>query len=124
MRPPDFTLPGYLHRWHLFPWPKSRWNVYLHHILAPDRGRCLHDHPANSLSVVLWGWYRERLWSGRTRLVFPGRIVWRLATVPHRITEVSPGGCWTIWIRGGHRRKWGFWTPAGWVPWDECEEAA
>lgn len=125
MRPPDLKILGYLHRWHLLPWGKRWPNAYLHHILAPDTGNDLHDHPAWNVSIVLWGWYREEFISGRSRLMFPGRITWRLATVAHRISEVSAGGCWTVWVRGGHRRKWGFWVGSRWnsnfqwVPWDE-----
>lgn len=121
MRPPDFTLPNYLHRWHMLTRPKRRWNVYLHHILAPDPGEHLHDHPANSISIVLRGTYTERLQDGTLRHNRPGTIRFRRAEEAHRIIGVAPAGCWTIWIRGGHRRKWGFWVDGTWVPWDEHE---
>lgn len=122
MRPCDFQLPGYLKRWYLWPpRPKSRWNIALHHILAPDPGPDLHDHAANSLSVCVWGFYRERFADGTARVMFPGRIAFRPAEELHQIIKVSEGGCWTIWIRGGHRRKWGFLTRQGWVPFDEHE---
>lgn len=127
MRPPDFILPGYLHRWHLFAWAKRWPNVYLHHILAPDPGEDLHDHPAWSISIVLRGWYEEEFepdFDGVTpyRRSRAGSVRFRPADEPHRITEVSSGGCWTIWIRGGHRRVWGFWTSRDqWVPWYEHE---
>lgn len=129
MRPPDFVLPGYLHRWHLFRWSKRWPNVYLHHILAPDRGFDKHDHPAWSITIVLRGGFFEVLGLGfdlRIRWNGPGAIRFRRATEPHRIADVEPD-TWTLWMRGGHCRKWGFWTLIGdndlrWVPWDEYED--
>lgn len=117
MRAPDFELKNYLRRWYAFPArPKSRWNIALHHILAPDPGPDTHCHAAWSISIPIWRCYRERFQDGTARVMFPGRIAFRPAEQLHQIIKVSEGGCWTIWIRGGHRRVWGFMTSRGWVP--------
>lgn len=39
----------------------------------------------------------------------------------HRITEVSPGGVWTLFISFRKQQTWGFFTPKGKVWWWEFE---
>jgi len=130
---PDGTL--YMERFALF---ETRWlSARVHHIVRPDMDRHMHDHPAPFLSLVLKGWYRE----ARPMTVEPcfygcddeieflttrkaGSIAYRPATERHRITMVSPGGVWTVFVFiGGRRQWWGFFTPAGKVHWQDYIDA-
>lgn len=108
----------------------------LHHIVAPDGDRHLHDHPFSFVSLVLRGGYIEERPS---RGVAPhvadeaarsitersaGSIAYRRAADAHRIRQVERGGCWTLVATGPLFRRWGFWVPAGagrytWRHWEE-----
>ena len=126
---PDGSL--YMERFGIF---ETRWlEARVHHIVRPDLDREMHDHPANFISIVLKGSYHE----ARPRDIDPcfspyldfaecyyetvrrpGSIAYRPATCRHRITRVSDGGVWTIFILiGGRKQWWGFYTPAGKVHW-------
>lgn len=126
---PDGSL--YMERFGLF---ETRWlTARVHHIVKPDLDREMHDHPAGFVSVVLKGEYREarpaetepcftKHLAGAERYYETARragsIAYRPATCRHRITEVSPGGVWTLFFFvGGIRQWWGFYTPAGKVHW-------
>lgn len=114
----------YMYRYWLFnPYPHgsegrvrkwSRWlpSVRLHHIMEPDRDRHLHDHPWNARTIVLRGWYEEErpLPGGWTRAHwrsegYTGRILFGQF---HRISHVSSGGVWTMFITWRYRGTWGF----------------
>ena len=115
-RPPDFIINGdYLLRWWIIPRNK-RFNIYLHCIARDDDDRALHDHPWWNVSVILRGAYREHMPGGASRILRPGRIVWRPATSLHRL-EVVHGPVWTLFITGPRVREWGFACPQGWVHW-------
>lgn len=117
------------------PWLPS---VRIHHICRADQDRDLHDHPWNARTIVLRGWYREeRPWTalitpetehvseqvvtGREwRYVFdrgPGYTGRLLFGQYHRISEVSEGGVWTLFITGRKRGTWGFMVNGKKVPW-------
>ena len=114
----------YMGRWWLFngydkahrnaiPWfPIS---ARIHHIKREDRERHLHDHPRNCRTIILKGWYREEREDGMflRQSGYTGRIVFGQY---HRITEVSPGGVWTIFITGRYRGGWGFKVDGAKVP--------
>lgn len=122
----------YMGRWELF---ETRWiEARVHHITRPDLDREMHDHPAGFLSLVLKGWYDEALpstidpcWDWRHGNEFftetrrrTWSIAYRPATARHRITRVSEGGVWTLFILvGGRKQWWGFYTPAGKVHWKD-----
>ena len=119
MRTPDRVIQGdYLHRWHLVP--KNRFlNVYLHRFKNPDASPHTHDHPWWSITLVLKGWYVEEQHCGykkRIRLFF---LRFRPATLAHRVADVSPEGCWTLFVTGRKRRDWGFWVGETWVSHEE-----
>jgi hypothetical protein len=135
----------YMERFWLFnPYPpkndgrKAPWqfpiSIRLHHILLPDQGQHLHDHPWNARTIILRGGYAEvrPIPSNRhealTGLPPPdGAIFIRCpgdtATLNfgeyHRITGVSPGGVWTLFITGKYRGTWGFLKDGHKVPWRE-----
>lgn len=131
MRSPDLTIGPkdnpQTHRWHLWlpKWLYARgWRLNLHRWFRSDDDRALHDHRADSFSLVLWGGYWEitshrweplkRRWCG------PGSIVYRRGEMPHRVAlAAGHGHVWSLWLRGPFRREWGFWCPKGWRPYQE-----
>lgn len=105
--------------------------IRVHHILAPDRDRHLHDHPWWWISVVLKGWYLEKipefqwplddLWGlgsepGVIRMRGQGSYALRRPTDRHAITQIPEGGVWTLFITFKKVQTWGFYTEAGKVP--------
>ena len=117
MRSPDRVIQGdYLHRWHLIP--KNRFlNLYLHNFNRPDASTHAHahDHPWWSVTLVLKGWYVEEQRSGDRKRICPFLLRFRPAMLAHRVSAVSPEGCWTLFITGRKRREWGFWVGEKWV---------
>lgn len=117
------------------PWLPS---VRIHHICRADQDRDLHDHPWNARTIILRGWYREerqfstlpsRDWQLiNHHLIRDGDEFYTLGRAAgytgrllfgeyHRISEVSPGGVWTIFITGRKRGTWGFLVDGKKVPW-------
>lgn len=99
----------------------------LHHIAREDRARDLHSHPFDFVSIIVGGWYIERLpldqdqnplldlTCYREIVREPGSVAYRRATDRHTIVAVSPGGAWTVCVVGRHKNRWGFHTAAGFV---------
>ncbi|MDI3260303.1 MAG: hypothetical protein QJR02_11465 [Sinobacteraceae bacterium] len=104
----------------------------LHLLAREDRARDNHTHPADFISFVLWGWYKEKRpldqkqhaglddthYTVTHRRMFS--IAYRRAEDRHTIIEVSEGGCWTfvIWFRKG--KTWGFWNKQNeFIPWKQ-----
>lgn len=126
MRPPDLTIGPrdnpQTHRWHieLPQWLQRRgFRLNLHRWYRSDDDRALHDHRGDSLSIVLWGGYREvtsHAWEPRkARWYGPGSVIWRKGETPHRIElKTGHGPVWSLWLRWPFRREWGFWCPKGW----------
>lgn len=125
-----FTIPDahepektYLKRLRIVQTPL--FGVYLHWIYLPDRDRHPHDHPWTFTSIVLRGGYTEELsapespdprvklsvhrrWSGHVMRMWQA----------HRIRELWPNTMTLVFV-GARKRIWGFWTPEGFVPWNE-----
>lgn len=127
-REPDFHIGGkenpYLLRWYLTERHPERHKIYLHKFLRDDDDRALHDHPANSVSIILRGGYLEHLPGGVVKRRYPGMVVFRKAEQAHRIElfrdkrgNVIPAR--TIFIFGPKVREWGFHCPQGWRHWSE-----
>lgn len=114
------------------PWLPS---VRIHNICRADQDRDLHDHPWNARTIVLRGWYTEErpfeqltdyqaiqadggTQEGRAlfhrRSGYTGRLLFGQY---HRISEVSQGGVWTLFITGRKRGTWGFMVDGKKVPW-------
>lgn len=123
------TLPA---RWQWLP------SIRVHHIMRPDNDRHLHDHPWNARTIVLRGWYREERrvgevpngvnWNpafsdeGLVRASFhrPAGYTGRLLFGQyHRISEVSPGGVWTLFLTWEKQGTWGFHVDGKKVPYRE-----
>jgi hypothetical protein len=101
-RHPYRDIGNYMGRWWVIPGL-----VRLHHIKRPDRGD-LHDHPGNWTTRVLSGWYIELDIYGKTHLRAAGDTVSRKAHEFHKIVDVSPGGCWTLFSMPRRINRWGF----------------
>lgn len=101
----DGQQMGSRHKW--FPW-----NIRIHWIRLPDQDRHLHDHPWNARTFILKGGYEEvRLdergyqhWNFRK----PGDTARLGFGEFHRITRVTDGGIWTLFISGPYQGTWGF----------------
>lgn len=137
MRTPYFHLVDadgstYMERYWLFnPYPpksdagKRRWgdwlpSVRLHKIMRADLDPHMHDHPWNARTFILRGYYWEqRRWQLFPRLRASGDTAELLFGDYHRITRVSPGGVWTLFITWRHRGTWGFLVNGRKVPWRE-----
>lgn len=130
-RTPYFHLQGYMNRWWVFnPHPPRQSGAgrrfpklsqaRVHHILRADIGRDPHNHPWPARTIILKGWYVEK--RGEEFFV---RKAGKTAVIEvdtfHHITEVSPGGVWTLFITGPWQHVWGFKTDEGFVPWHEHE---
>lgn len=112
-------------------------SIRVHHILRADDDEHMHDHPWNARTIVLRGWYREEhprvsqdsadgeaiciagLQYPEPRTVFArprsytGRV---LFGEYHRISEVSPGGVFTLWFTWKYQGTWGFLVDGKKVP--------
>jgi hypothetical protein len=106
------------------------YSIRLHHIQTVDYDRHMHNHPWSFASLVLRGWYVERrplfdeptfgpdLREFSTRNVrSAGSLEFRFHEDRHLITEVSPGGVWTMIFTGKKSQPWGFFTESGFVKW-------
>ena len=121
-----------MRRWFILPRNKV-FCIYLHQMLRDDDDRALHDHPGDNVSVILRGGYNEHLFfyppiaGERLPRTFvrrrkPGRIIYRKAEMPHRLTlPEGATSAWSLFIVWRKRREWGFWCgpSARWVPWQE-----
>lgn len=118
-----------------FGWLPS---IRVHHILRADDDAHLHDHPWNARTIVLRGWYTEErptaavpvgvewfpafgddgvLRAGFKReRSYTGRVLFNSY---HRISEVAPGGVYTLWFTWRYQGTWGFLVDGKKVPWRE-----
>ena len=127
--------PHYMNRFHILP-ANRYFNIYLHRYVGPDDLRFgLHDHPWHSFSIVLKGLLFEMKPMGRPEDVSLGKAAlgvdiefltagcfkYRKTTNSHAITQVTKN-TWTLFITGPVKRKWGFWTPVGWVDADTVRD--
>ena len=105
----------YMRRWMLVPWNR-RLNVYLHRFMRDDDDRALHDHPADNVSILLKGSYREHTPDGVLVRSAP-QVIFRKAEAQHRIELIDGKNVWTIFVAFRKRREWGFHCAQGWKHW-------
>lgn len=133
----DIGIDGdlYLRRWYIRGVGTDH-QIFLHHIVRPDKGRELHDHPFPFKTRILSGGYYEQFISpaAQTGVVTTdgqwcvgGYTFEHPATYTHRIDKVLDG-TYTLVSAGAAERVWGFltsvrdsaWTcKLGWLPWRE-----
>ena len=142
-RQPDYVIGSldrpYMERWHILP--RNTWfNIYLHKISKSDDDRALHDHRADNLSIVLKGAYVEVIapestshkGTYRITAALPikrkrGSIIFRKAEQPHRLIVEDGQPVWTLWLKFGDRRDWGFYLydtkthTFRWMHWEAYE---
>lgn len=100
--------------------------IYLHFIYNSDEDRDPHDHPFFFNSFVVRGGYIERLFTnprrGLDKFVTQRHARWSMHSMPlqsaHIITDLEPDTT-TLVFCGPKTKDWGFWTPEGFVPWQE-----
>lgn len=116
-RPPDFVLPDYMERWHVFRSERLP-SLYVHRLIGSDHDSAYHDHRGWNVSVLLSGWYRESMPRKHLLAVCErdiGDIVIRGATALHRIQLGKPllrnESVLTLFVTGPTKRQWGFWIP-------------
>lgn len=117
---------AFMTRWSFLPENKF-FNIHLHKRFANDPNDIhLHDHPYWNMSIILRGGYIEFVKfdtaSGdvSSKNMFahwrkPFSIIVRHAEDAHRIMVGDT--CWSIWVTGPVKRRWGFHLPDGWVHW-------
>lgn len=124
-RKPDFLIgpsnDPYLLRWFITPRGENG-GIYLHYFRHDDEDRALHDHPWDSVSIVLSGKYREHLPDGESRIISAGDVVERKAPYPHRLEVIERG--YTLFIMGPRFREWGFLCDQGWRHWTRFVDAS
>jgi len=110
----DGEQQNYLERFYILS--TNYVGIYLHRFWADDDDG-LHDHPWNSISVLLSGSYLEEM-PTVTKLRRPGNPLFyiRSKKARHRITVPKDSkGTWSLFIRFGlKRKKWGFYRDDGW----------
>lgn len=95
----------YMQRWVLVLFGYA---IRLHHWVASDDPRHLHDHPWWMLIIVLKGGYTDISETKRDELK-AGSVRFRPAT--HKHTVAVNGSCWSLLFTGPKVRNWGFWVP-------------
>jgi hypothetical protein len=105
------------------PW----FGIYLHDIYEDDEDRDPHNHPWSFASVVLRGYYVERVYPEPTHsseyVVLRHRrgSVHRMGTrEAHRIVDAAPGLKTLIFV-GPRQGGWGFFCEEGFVAWERYE---
>lgn len=118
----------YLYRWYLFSHTgdnKYKPNVLFHIQTQSDPERPKHDHPWDTMSVILAGAGYAEAWNanpkndnGQSEIILKrrvGDVIHRAATVAHRlILPPGIGYTMTLFSTGPKVREWGFWYPDGW----------
>lgn len=105
----------YMKRYHLLA--SKYLSIRIHHIVQSDYEKfAYHDHPWGFISILLKGWYIERMpgYSKLTRI--SPSIAFRAASALHTIVGVSDGGAWTLIICGRRKKMWGFVYRENWIP--------
>lgn len=102
--------------------------VRVHHILRSDKGRDPHDHPWPYLTIILRGGYHETRYNDEgvpvaAKWYGPGSVIFRPAKSWHMLDLPPYDTCWTLFITGRKKQKWGFNVDGVKVPYDEYLKA-
>ena len=97
-------------------------SIRLHCIHRPDNDRDMHDHPWDARTFILKGAYIEKRLIGNAEVTFY-RLAGDTAKLNygeyHRITNVSVGGVWTLFVTWKYKGVWGFLVDGKKVPWKQ-----
>lgn len=94
-------------RWRVFstPW----FTVNIHGIYHRDEDQHLHNHPWDFFSVVLKGYYTERLEGNRKKIRFPGHMARRKKDAFHKIDSLHSKSVYTLNIMwNADEGNWGY----------------
>ena len=99
---------------------ETRWfSVYLHGIYKADEDKHMHDHPWDFTSLVLYGYYSEKLRASDgksdSNVRHPWSIARRKAEQFHMIEKLWTKKVFTIVITGKRRREWGYNVDGWWI---------
>ena len=94
------------------------YTFYLHRFVTGDGDRKPHDHPWNAWSLVLTGWYLERVvtafdlthirgYRSNSRMLKRGRFNRISSNKFHQIEKLRPN-TWTLFCHGPREKGWGF----------------
>ena len=99
---------GELHfvRWNIFS--IGNFSVNIHAIYKADEDKHLHNHPWNFVSIVLKGWYSEKLEGDKTNIRYPRNIVKRKKDAFHKIDSLHSKVIYTLNCMWGKRDDWGY----------------
>lgn len=102
---------AFLERYHLGTFAGARW--YLHHYIASDPDRGLHDHPWSwAVTIILAGWYIEER-RDRPRIRSIGYTM--DGDTFHRVILPAGSTMWSLFVHGPYTKPWGFFRPADWL---------
>lgn len=98
-------------------------SVRVHFIFGADQDPHLHDHPWDCRTIILRGWYIERVFNPEYDSMLP-EASWNQETKRrfkmegetkgfkphqwHQICLVKTSGCWTLFITWKYKEPWGF----------------
>ncbi len=114
----------YLTRYYMLGHRTSKWALMLHRFHRSDLDRDLHDHPWPFWSLILTGGYWEQIPLNpdfpaglRQKMWHPaGSLLRRPASWTHRVmVNIRNIPVWTLVLRFGYERQWGFHTRNGWI---------
>lgn len=89
---------------------KAPWfNIYLHHLTAPNPHPQCHDHPWSFYTIILKNGYCEyrptcNKWYHRKA----GTILFRPAEFSHNVVTCDGKPAWSLVFTGPRKREWGF----------------
>lgn len=121
---PYYAIGDYMDRWWYMPEIFGE-RARVHCTRRSDQDRDRHDHPWHFVSVILRTGYTEELEVPNAggladrRRFRPGDVLFRHAEHRHRLELDEGTECWSLVFTAPKCREWGFWTPAGFVPWRE-----
>lgn len=114
--------------------PLIPWSIRIHHIRREDRDEHMHDHPWNARTIILRGAYVEETpiqygtgklsqWAKQAIMREAGDTALIGFRSFHRISKVSKGGVYTLFISGKYQGTWGFRVNGVKIKWREYLEA-
>ncbi len=105
--------------WRFIVFKSDYLKIFVHIFQASD-DECLHDHPWDFVSFIIWGGYWEKDRAGNIAWYSPGSILRRRANWAHRV--MIDRKAVSVVIASRKRRNWGFYSDIGWLPWERYNQ--